>query len=121
VKFYQQITPNPIVHSIIQVSRLVGTVSDLSPERLNLWKMLKSKYHETVSNKLLMKMLRVRWAEFASSPEKAGRSNAIFDIAMATYMKKVGKVEPNVAKDFLQLMRDKCVVLYHSDSSADNM
>ena len=107
LKFNSQSRENPMVHSIITASKLVGVVSDISPERLNFWKMLKLKYYENVSNTQLMKMLRIRWSELAASPEKAAHSHAIFDIAMATYMKRGGKVDTNVTKDFLELMRDK--------------
>jgi cytochrome P450 len=107
LRFDSQTTKNPMVQSINAASRIVGPVSDLSPERLNLWKGLKLRYYEKVSNNQLMKMLRLRWSELAASPEKAAKSSAIFDIAMATYMKKGGKVEDNVTTDFLELMRDK--------------
>ena len=110
-KFNSQTSTNTIVNGIIQASRIVGTDSDISPQRLNLWKYLKLKYYETTSNNQLLRMLRLRWSELASSPEKAAHSNSIFDIAMATYMKKGGKVDVNVTKEFLELMRDKYEIL----------
>ena len=111
LKFNSQTSENPMVHSIITASKLVGVVSDISPQRLNFWRALKLKYYENLSNTQLMKMLRMRWSELAASPEKAARSHAIFDIAMATYMKRGGKVDTNVTKDFLELMRDKYATL----------
>jgi cytochrome P450 len=107
LRFDSQTTTNPLVQSIIAASRMVGPISDLSPQRLNFWKALKLRYYEKVSNDQLMKILRTRWAELVASPQKAAQSSAIFDIAMATYMKKGGKLEANVTKDFLELMRDK--------------
>lgn len=107
LKFQSQTSENPMVNSIIAASKLVGVISDISPQRLNFWKVLKLKYYERLSNTQLMKMLRIRWSELAASPEKAARSHAIFDIAMATYMKRGGKVDTNVSSDFLELMRDK--------------
>ncbi|KAG0650707.1 Aflatoxin biosynthesis N [Hyphodiscus hymeniophilus] len=106
LKFNSQTSMNPLVDSIIQSSRNVVTASDLSPQHLNVWKMMKLKYYEIVANKQLMKVLRTRWSELDSSPEKAAQSHAIFDIAMATYMKKEGKVEATMTTDFLELMRD---------------
>ena len=56
-------------------------------------------------------MLCVKWSELAAFPEKTAYSNAIFDIAMAKYMKKGGKLGDHITKDFLELMRDKYATL----------
>jgi cytochrome P450 len=107
IKFNSQNATNPLVNSLIQASHLIPNGSDISPQRVNLWRELKLKYHEKIVNTQVMNMLRMRWSELASSPQTAAHSTAIFDIAMATYMKRGGKVEKNVTTNFLELMRDK--------------
>ena len=121
-RFNAQNATNPIVDSLIQTSKLVPTASDLSPQRINIWRVIRLKYYEIMLNNQLMSMLRMRWLELASSPPKAAHSNAIFDIAMAKHMKRVGKVEKSVTTDFLELMRDKYETPSTSGiSCADNM
>jgi hypothetical protein len=118
LKFNSQTSSNAMVAGIMEASRLTRPLSDLSPERLNLWRTLKLRYYEAVSNWSLTKMLRVKWSELAAFPEKMAHSNAIFDIAMAKYVKKGGKLGDDVTKDFLELMRDKYTTLRILHSSA---
>lgn len=106
-KFNAQTTTNALVTSVVRASHLVKNLTNFSPERLNLWRYVKLRYHETISNTKIAEILSERWFELATVPEKAAASTAIFDIAMAKYMKRGGSLEFGVTKDFLELMRDK--------------
>jgi cytochrome P450 len=105
LKFNSQTSSNAMIAAIMEASRLTRPLSDLSPERLNLWRTLKLRYYELVSNRSIDKLLRVKWSELAFLPEKLAYSNSILDIAMVKYMKKGGTLGDHVAKDFLELMR----------------
>jgi cytochrome P450 len=107
VRFNAQTTSNALVTSVVQASHLSLNVSDMSPERLNIWRNLKLRYHEAVSNKKIADILSTKWAELATASEKPNSSNAIFDIAMAKYMKRGGSLTDGLTSDFLDLMRDK--------------
>jgi cytochrome P450 len=107
MRFNSQASSNPLVTSIIKASKLTRNLSDFSPERLNLWRILKLRYYEAVSNGKITQMLQRKWSELAASPAQAEGSNAIFDIAIAKYVEKGSKLGDHVTKDFLELMRDK--------------
>jgi cytochrome P450 len=107
LRFNSQTSENSMVQNIIRVAKLVEPVSNISPQRLNIWKAVKIRYFGTMLNNELTKILRMRWSELAGLPEKAKNSNAIFDIAMAMYMKKGGKIGESMTQNFLELMRDK--------------
>jgi cytochrome P450 len=107
MRFNSQTSSNPLVTSIIKASKLTRNLSDFSPERLNLWRILKLRYYEAVSNGKITQMLQRKWSELAASPAQAEGSNAIFDIAIAKYVEKGSKLGDHVTKDFLELMRDK--------------
>lgn len=107
VKFDAQTSSNDLVTSVVQASHLVKTYTNFDPERLNLWRYLRLRYHEAISNTKITEILSARWTELAAEPEKASSSSAIFDIAMAKYMKRGGSLQNGVTKDFLELMRDK--------------
>ncbi|KFY64259.1 hypothetical protein V496_03360, partial [Pseudogymnoascus sp. VKM F-4515 (FW-2607)] len=106
VKFDAQTSSNDLVTSVVQASHLVKTYTNFDPERLNLWRYLRLRYHEAISNTKITEILSARWTELAAEPEKASSSSAIFDIAMAKYMKRGGSLQNGVTKDFLELMRD---------------
>lgn len=107
VKFNAQTTSNALVTSVVRAGHLVKTFTNFDISRLNLWRYLKLRYHEAVSNTKITEILSARWFELAAAPEKADSSGAIFDIAMAKYMRRGGSLEFGVTKDFLELMRDK--------------
>ncbi|OBT65131.1 hypothetical protein VE03_04759 [Pseudogymnoascus sp. 23342-1-I1] len=106
VKFDAQTSSNALVTSVVRASHLVKTLTNFDPEWLNIWRHLKLRYHEAISNTKITEILSARWTELAAEPEKASSSGAIFDIAMAKYMKRGGSLQNGVTKDFLELMRD---------------
>lgn len=107
VKFNAQTTSNTLVTGVVRASHLVKTFTNFDITRLNAWRYLQLRYYEAVSNTKITEILSARWSILASEPEKAASSNAIFDIAMAKYMKRGGNLTAGVTKDFLELMRDK--------------
>lgn len=111
IKFNAQTTSNSLVTSVVRASHLVKTFTNFAPDRLNIWRYLKLRYYEAVSNTKITEILSARWSELAAASEEAISSNAIFDIAMAKYMKRGGSLQFGVTKDFLELMRDKYVYI----------
>ncbi|KAM0127293.1 hypothetical protein ACHAP3_008861 [Botrytis cinerea] len=106
MKFNSQTRTNDLVSSIMEASRLTRTSSNFSLARVDLWRILKLRYYEKLSNSMLTQMLRQKWSDLAASPKKAAHSNAIFDIAMMKYMKNKGQLDGNLTNDFIGLMRD---------------
>ncbi|KFY10150.1 hypothetical protein V492_05163 [Pseudogymnoascus sp. VKM F-4246] len=106
VKFNAQTSSNALVASVVRASHLVKTFTNFDPMRLDPWRYIQLRYHEAVSNTKIAEIISARWTELAAAPEKASSSNAIFDIAMAKYMKRGGDLKTGVTKDFLELMRD---------------
>lgn len=107
VQFNAQTTSNDLVTSVVRASHLVKTHTNFDIGKLNAWRYLKLRYYEAISNTKITEILSARWSELATAPEKASSSGAIFDIAMAKYMKRGGSLQSGVTKDFLELMRDK--------------
>ncbi|OBT46438.1 hypothetical protein VE00_03304 [Pseudogymnoascus sp. WSF 3629] len=106
VQFNAQTTSNDLVTSVVRASHLVKTHTNFDIGKLNAWRYLKLRYYEAISNTKITEILSARWSELATAPEKASSSGAIFDIAMAKYMKRGGSLQSGVTKDFLELMRD---------------
>ncbi|KAL3421803.1 hypothetical protein PVAG01_05959 [Phlyctema vagabunda] len=107
VKFHTQTTPRgTLVSSIIETSRLVKTLTNISLERFNLWRLAKVRYYDYLANSELSSVLLKKWEELVAAPEAAQKSNVIFDIAMDKYMRRGGKLEGEISKDFLEVMRD---------------
>lgn len=100
-------SPDPIVVNVVNGAKQCGTVSDLSPQRLDLWRIGKKYYYDWASNSGIARLLTVRWKELKENPAIASESNAIFDIAMAKHMKRGGKLGDESTKDFMELIRDK--------------
>ncbi|RFU36302.1 hypothetical protein B7463_g99, partial [Scytalidium lignicola] len=98
-------SPNPVITAIIQGAKQTRSMADISPERLNLWRIAKYRYYDWVSNTAITKMLNERWKVLRENPAQTSESNAIFDLAMAKHMKRGGKLG-EATKDFMELMRD---------------
>ncbi|OBT88469.1 hypothetical protein VE02_03289 [Pseudogymnoascus sp. 03VT05] len=106
VQFNAQTTTNDLVTSVVRASHLVKMLTNFDIGKLNAWRYLRLRYYEAISNTKITEILLARWSELATAPEKASSSGAIFDIAMAKYMKRGGSLKTGVTKDFLELMRD---------------
>jgi len=106
LKFNSQTISSSTVTSVFEASRLPRYLSNFSMDRFNFWRILKLRYYEAAANSGITKLLRVKWKELAALPEKMANSYALFDIAMARYLKTGGKPLDHVTKDFRELMRD---------------
>ncbi|KAH8811289.1 cytochrome P450 [Xylogone sp. PMI_703] len=98
-------SPHPVVTNIIQGARQTRSMADLSPERLNPWRIAKYRYYDWASNLAITKILNKKYEELKNNPTKASESHAIFDLAMAKHMKRGGKIS-EATRDFLELLRD---------------
>jgi len=106
-RFRSQSTVNKLVKPLIETSLLSKAPTNFSPERLNLWRMLKLRYNAWLSDREIDAAILERWKVLETS-NGAKSSNVVVDTVLAKFMKDRGssRMDDPEAKDFLNLIRD---------------